>query len=349
MVSISFRPTDTNQPHHRLTRAGGVAIYGVIGLWTLWSVLALYFDLPFPRLRIVAAGTYLLVTATIFYFIKRRTYRLLGCLFCWLLVLGWWLTLKPSNTAPWQADVARQASIEISGAHTVIHNFRQCDYRAELDYTCTWSDRQFDLEQIRGIDFFMNYWGSPWIAHTIVSFDVGGGQHIAFSIETRKRPGQSYSALRGFFRQYTLISVVSDERDLVRLRTNYRHGEDLYLYHTQATPAFARSLFLSYANMTNDLFSHPQWYNAITHNCTTEIFTFQTMKNQPHDWRILLNGKADEMEYEQGELAGDLPFVELKKRAYINPVARAADKDPQFSAKIREDRPGFSSNIESHK
>ncbi len=159
MVSISFRPTDTNQPRHRLTRTGGVAIYGVIVLWTLWSVLALYFDLPFPRLRIVAAGTYLLVTAAILYFIKRRIYRLLGCLFCWLLVLGWWLTLKPSNTAPWQADVARQASIEISGAHAVIHNFRQCDYRAELDYTCTWSDRQFDLEQIRGIDFLYELLG----------------------------------------------------------------------------------------------------------------------------------------------------------------------------------------------
>jgi hypothetical protein len=346
MILNHIRLADTNRLRPLLVRAGrAAAAYGPIGLWTLWSVFALYFDFSFPRLRIVAAGAYLLATAAIFCFIKRKNYRLLGCLFCWLLVLAWWLTLKPSNTAPWQTDVSRQASIEISGAHAVIHNFRQCDYRAELDYTCTWSDRHFDLEQIRGVDFFMNYWGSPWIAHTIVSFDVGGGQHIAFSIETRKRPGQSYSALRGFFRQYTLISVVSDERDLVRLRTNYRHGEDLYLYHTRATPAFARSLFLSYASLTNNLFSHPLWYNAITHNCTTEIFTFQTMKHLPHDWRILLNGKADEMEYEQGELAGDLPFVELKKRAYINPAARAADKDPQFSAKIREGRPGFYGDI----
>ena len=112
------------------------------------------------------------------------------------------------------------------------------------------------------------------------------------------------------------------------------------------TPEFARSLFLNYADMTNDFFSHPQWYNAITHNCTTEIFTFKTMKHQPHDWRILLNGKADQMEYEQGELAGDLPFAELKQRAYINPAARAAGKDPQFSEKIREGRPGFSNVIE---
>jgi hypothetical protein len=321
-------------------------VYGVIALCTLWSVLALSFDFALPRLRIAATGSYLLATAAIFYFTRRKTHRVFGCLFCWALVMGWWLTLKPPNAALWQADVARQATVEVSGAHAVVHNFRQCNYRTELDYTCAWSDRYVDLGQIRGVDFFMNYWGSPWIAHTIVSFDVGDGQHVAFSIETRKRPGQSYSAVRGFFRQYTLISVVSDERDLVRLRTNYRQGEDLYLYRTRATPEFSRSLFLNYADMTNNLFSHPQWYNAITHNCTTEIFTFKTMKHQPHDWRILLNGKTDQMEYEQGELARDLSFTELKQRAYINPAARVADKDPQFSARIREGRPGFSRAIE---
>lgn len=346
MVSEIFRYTDSNRLRSWLARIGGLAaVYGAIALSTCWSVLALCFDFPLPRLRIVAGCAFLLVIAAIFYLIKRKANRLVCCLFCWVLVQVWWLTLKPTNTAPWQVDVSRQASIEQSGTHAVIHNFRQCDYRAELDYSCVWSERHIDLAHIRGVDFFMDYWGSPWIAHTIVSFDMGDGQHVAFSIETRKRVGQSYSAVRGFFRQYTLISVVSDERDVVRLRTNYRQGEDLYLYHTRATPAFAQSLFQNYADMTNYLFNHPQWYNAVTHNCTTQIFAFQTMKQQPHDWRILLNGKADEMEYEQRELAGDLPFIELKRRAYINPAARAADKDPQFSERIREGRPGFSSDI----
>lgn len=316
-------------------------VYTAIALMTLWSTLALFFDLSSTHWRIPAAFAYLLTTAAVLYFARRTWHRFLGCLLCFALVLSWWLTLKPSNNRPWQTDVSNLASINITNDHAIIHDFRQCDYRAELDYTCNWSTVDVDLSQIQGVDLFMNYWGSPWIAHTIVSFDLGHDQHVAFSIETRKQVGQAYSALRGFFRQYTLISVVSDERDLVRLRTNYRHGEDLYLYHTRATPAFARSLFLDYAAMTNRLYAQPQWYNAITHNCTTEIFTFETMKSQPFDWRILLNGKADEMEYEQGELTGDLPFPELKQRAYINPAARAADKDPEFSARIREGRPGF--------
>src|SRR5208337_1489900 len=150
------------------------------------------------------------------------------------------------------------------------------------------------------------------IAHTIVSFDLRPDpsepdanrvDHIAFSIETRKQMGQRYSAIRGFFRQFTLISIVSDEHDVVRLRTNYRHNEDLYLYHTNASPDFARSLLLDYVAFTNQLHVRPQWYNAITHNCTTQIFTFKVMKDRPFDWRILLNGKADEMLYEHGQLA----------------------------------------------
>jgi hypothetical protein len=49
-------------------------------------------------------------------------------------------------------------------------------------------------------DVFVTYWGSPWIAHPIVSFQLGDSEHICFSIETRKEIGEGYSAIRGFFR-----------------------------------------------------------------------------------------------------------------------------------------------------
>jgi hypothetical protein len=48
------------------------------------------------------------------------------------------------------------------------------------------------------------------------------------------------------------------------------------------------------------------------------------------------------MAYEQGSLAtGGLPFQQLKQRAWINPAAREANDDPDFSAHIRKNRPGF--------
>ena len=318
--------------------------YFVILLASLWAVMALAIDLPFPRLRILAAVLYGLAIVLVLFLLKAHAvWRLLACLLCFVAILAWWLNLKPSNEGRWQPDVSRTAWADVQGSEVTIHNLRDCDYRAELDYTCQWLTRTVDLNQIDGLDLFMNYWGSPLIAHTILSFHVRGEPPVVFSIETRRQMGQTYSALLGFFRQFTLISVVSDERDVVRVRTNYRQGEDLYLYRTTATPEFARSLFLNYIGMTNKLHDHPQWYNAVTHNCTTEIYTLKSMKGQPWDWRVLLNGKGDEMAYEKGLIVtGGLPFKELKQRAWVNPAAHAANDDPDFSTRIRENRPGFS-------
>ncbi|HVI80751.1 MAG TPA: hypothetical protein VM715_21885, partial [Candidatus Acidoferrum sp.] len=64
------------------------------------------------------------------------------------------------------------------------------------------------------------------------------------------------------------------------------------------------------------------------------------LKRIPWDWRILVNGKADELLYERHLIAtGGLPFAELKQRSHINERARAADEDPDFSRAIREDLP----------
>jgi hypothetical protein len=55
---------------------------------------------------------------------------------------------------------------------------------------------------------------------------------------------------------------------------------------------------------------------------------------------MLVNGKADEMLYEDHAIAtGGLPFAELKQRSHINKRANAADQDPNFSRLIREDLP----------
>ena len=225
-------------------------------------------------------------------------------------VLAWWLSLRPSNDRVWQPDVAQTAWATIDGDQVTIHNFRNCDYRTESDYTPNWETKTVDLSQLRGMDVFITYWGSPWIAHPIVSFDFGNQGYVAMSIETRKEVGEGYSAIRGFFRYYELIYTIGDERDMVRLRTNYREGEEVYLYHTRATPEQARSIFLDYLARANRMRDHPEWYNALTNNCTTNIAPHvakaRAGKAVRWDWRILLNGKSDEMMYEHGDLAGNL-------------------------------------------
>ena len=158
--------------------------------------------------------------------------------------------------------------------------------------------------------------------------------------------GQSYSALLGFFRQFELIYIVADERDVIRLRTNYRKDEDVCIYHLGIPMETARYLWMGYLAHLNRLHERAEWYNAATDNCTTNIRTdiaaARGRKPFKWDWRILLNGYMDEMLYQDGFLAtGGLPFPELKERAFINPAARAANDDPDFSARIRAGRPGF--------
>jgi hypothetical protein len=90
--------------------------------------------------------------------------------------------------------------------------------------------------------------------------------------------------------------------------------------------------------------THPRWYNAITTNCTTSIRSqHPTGERIPWDWRLLVNGKADELMFERRLIAADgLPFPELKKHALIDSAAEAANDAQDFSRRIRENRVGFS-------
>jgi hypothetical protein len=187
------------------------------------------------------------------------------------------------------------------------------------------------------------YWGSPWMAHPIVSFQFADGPPLCFSIETRKKKGQEYSAIGGLYRQFELMFIVADERDVIRVRTNCRTGEDIHLYRTTLSPAGSRERFREYIRTLNAVYECPRWYNAITTNCTTAIrHQHPSAERPPWDWRILLNGKGDEMLYERGMIIADrLPFPELKKRAHINAAAEAANDSLDFSRLIRVDRPGM--------
>ena len=316
----------------------------LVVLLVSWAAAALYFDLPVAAWRGPAATIFGIFVMSVLAVFRARWSGLAIAAAGFACVLIWWLSLQPSNNRNWQPDVAQTAWAEINGNRVTIHNLRNSDYRTETDYTPVWETRTVDLSQLRGVDIFITYWGSPWIAHPIASFDFGDEGHVAISVETRKEVGENYSAIRGFFRYYELIYTIADERDVVRLRTNYRTGEEVYLYHTQVTPERARAIFLDYLSRTNRMRDHPEWYNALTNNCTTNIASHVATARGTGargDWRILLNGKADQMLYERGDLAGDLPFAELKERAHINAAARAADGDPEFSRLIREGRPGF--------
>ena len=313
-------------------------------LITLWGVLALYFAGPDPAwLRPALAS--LFGVGTLALLVCLRPYRL--ALGIWaaavVLLMFWWTTLQPSNDRNWQPDVARLPTGEIQGNKLTIRNLRNVDYRTETDYTVRYEDRTYDLSRLTGLDLFMIYWGSPAIAHTIMSWQFEGSLPLAVSIETRKQVGQEYSALEGFFKQYEIIYVVADERDVVRVRTNYR-GEDVYLYRVRGPVENRRRLFLEYVRAINALRDEPRFYDTLTTNCTTTIL-LHTRVNPGHlplSWKVLLSGHAAEYVWEQGRLDTSLSFAELERRSRINDAARAANQSADFSRRIREGLPGMS-------
>lgn len=310
-------------------------------LATLWATAALFFDVRIPWLRGPLAAGYVLALAAVWILVKRRGWATGLTCGGFALVLAWWFTLRPSNGRDWQPDVVVLPYADLCGNTVTLHNIRDCDYRTETDFDVRYYDKTIDLEKIRTADLFMVYWGSPHMAHTMVSFGLEDGDYLCFSIETRKEKGEAYSALKGFFRQFELTYVLANERDLVRLRTNYRPGEEVYLYRLRGSPEQARQFFVDYLQRMNRLREVPEWYNATTDNCTTGIRAQRAAAARaPWDWRMLVNGYGDECLYERGAIATNLPLTELKARGHINATARAADRAADFSRRIRRGVPG---------
>jgi hypothetical protein len=320
-------------------------IWAVLALLMLWAVLALYVDIRIDAWRVPLVSIYTWGVIAALLKVRPRLWAAVLCFAGFSMVLAWWLSLRPSNNRDWRADVDRTAWGEIDGDRVVIHNLRNCDYRTDAEYANCWRDRTVYLSQIRGIDLFLTNWGSRWISHPILSFSFDNGQHIAFSIEARYKAGQSYSAFLGFFRQYELIFIAADERDVIRLRANYRTDEEVYLYRARVSRDTARAIFLTYLAYLNQLRWQPEWYNALTRNCTTTLdkqITAEVSDPQPWNYQIILNGTLDELLYDRNRLVtGGLPFQALKEQAHINSAARAANHSPDFSALIRVGRVGF--------
>ena len=331
-----------------LARAAILALMaiGVVAL-TGWGVAAIYLgDSHTGSPQTVLAGAFGIAGITTILAMGHPRWRgrvMVAFLLLFVVLLLWWSAMKPSNHRDWQSDVAVLADATIDGDRITVHNIRNFDYRSETDFTPAYYDKTFDVSKLEGVDVIASYWMGPAIAHIFLSFSFEGGDHLAISIETRKERGEGYSTVRGFFRQYELYYVVADERDLIRVRTNYRKDppEDVYVYRVNGPAENGRRVFLQYIEKINALKDRPEWYNTLTTNCTTAIWMHTRINpgHPPLSWKILASGYVPEYLYETGRLDNGLPFAEIRRRAQVNARARAADKAADFSRQIRAGSP----------
>jgi hypothetical protein len=326
-----------------LGRAVWLLAFVILCFLSVWAAAAIYFDFPAASLSLPAAMIYVVSVLAVLFFL-RFIWTSLGI--CFVLFAGvafWWWSIQASGKRNWQPEVAETAWTERDGDKITIHNFRNFDYQPGQPARPRWETKVVDLSQLQAVDLYINFWGPTLICHPIASFQFGPTDHVAISVETRMAQGQTYSMIRGFFKQFELTYIVADERDVIRVRTNYRH-EQLYLYRTSVGSDRARRLFLKYLQSVNAIHARPQFYNAVTDNCTTNVRTHTaatTAKPAPWDWRMLLNGTVDELVYQNGGFASHLPFAELKQMSLIDAKAQAAEQAPDFSERIRIGLPGF--------
>ncbi|GMU10578.1 Lnb N-terminal periplasmic domain-containing protein [Corallococcus caeni] len=259
---------------------------------------------------------------------------LLGCLG----VQGWVRTFQPSNTRDWAPDLARAPWAEVAGSKVTLHEVRDFRYRSTTDWDPAWYTATYDTDALTEASFivepFSGFYGA---AHTMVSFGFQDGRRVVFSVEVRREQGETFSALGGLFRRFEIAYVVGDERDLIQLRSNFRH-DVVYVYPVNASRERITAFFLDMVQRMNGLHTQPEFYDTLTSNCTTNLvrhFEKVATKDVPYDHRTLMPAFADELAYELGIIDTDVPLPQVRQRYHINARALAAQGRDDFSARIR--------------
>jgi hypothetical protein len=302
--------------------------------------LAIYYsNVPWPGLRLALAAAFAAFAVWALWFSRRRSMHAVFIVL-FLGVVAWWISISPSHDREWRPEVAVMPRAILDGDRVRITGVRNFDYRSLNDFTVRYEEREVQLSHLTGIDFFVSYWSEGVVGHTFLSFVFDNAPPLDISIETRPEVGEGFDPIASLFKQFELIYVVGDERDLVRVRTNYRK-ETVYLYHLNTSPENARRLLLIYLERINELADRPEFYHLLSNSCTINIVRYANAAGREgrFDIRHLLNGLVDSYLYHSGRVDTTLPFEELRRRSLINEVAQAADRAPDFSERIRASLP----------
>ena len=317
----------------------GLSFLGLL-LLVAWATLAIYYsNLPWSGLRLALAAAFAAFSIWALWLTRRPRMRMVFAgLF--VAVLAWHLSIAPSHDRPWRREVAVMPQAVIDGDRVRLIGVRDFDYRSVDDLTVRYVEREVSLAHLTSVDFFISYWAVGPVGHTFLSFNFDNAPPVCISIETRPEEGEGFAPVASLFKQFELIYVVGQERDLVRVRTHFRQ-EEVYLYPIQTTAAAARRLFRVYLDRINELADRPEWYHLLKSNCTLNIVRYANVAGREGrlDLRHFLNGWADRYLYEARLVNVSLPFEESRRRSRINDAARAADDAPDFSQKIRASLP----------
>lgn len=260
-----------------------------------------------------------------------------------LAIAAWFahgLVVKPSLERNWAADQAVLPRVTFNDDNTVtIKNIRNIDYRSTRDFDVRYYDKTFNLDQLDKAWFLVEPFGAFGAAHTLMSFGFKNGDYVAISAEIRKEVGEVFSPFSGLVRKYELMYVIADERDVIRLRTNFRK-DIVRLYPIKSTPDKIRAVFVDALKRAEKLAKQPEFYNTLTNNCTTNIVRHvRKYSDKPIPWwdyRYLLPETVDALTYDLGLIDTKLSLDKAREHFMITKRAQAITDLENFSRLIRQ-------------
>jgi len=245
----------------------------------------------------------------------------------------------PSHRRDWVVGQQVLPSVTFRDSLVHVRNVRNFRYRTADDFTPGYEDRTYDLRKLERVWFVLSPFAGNWRgpAHAFLSFSFADSQHVAISVEGRREVGEEYSPFKGLLRNYELIYVIGDERDLIALRTLV-WKDPVHLYPVKATPEQARKLFVRMMQRAREIERRPEFYNTALNNCATNIVdavnTFAENKIR-YSPALLLPGYSDEVAMERGLIDTDLTLEQARAAFHINERAEAAAGAEDFSLRIR--------------
>jgi hypothetical protein len=259
-------------------------------------------------------------------------------------ILVAFILIRPSNDRIWSPEMARLLTYTRDGDTITVKNVRNFDWTGPKKAGEHWETRRYKLSELKSVDVLSLYWKGPRVAHTYFSFVWANGEALSLSVEIRKEVDENYSPIAGFFKAYELSILAGDERDFYGWRIHFPK-EDLQRFRTRANTAEAGKLLITLLDAANDLAAHPEFYNTLTENCTTEVWmlTDALGLGEPLDWRMFASGYLPDFLYDLKILDTTRPLAELREHAHTMPAVRKAMAEgltgPAFSNAIRNETP----------
>lgn len=266
------------------------------------------------------------------------------------LLIALWMT-RPSHERNWGLTQSRlpnavEFPTMFGGKNDVVlvSNIRSNRYGPVVAEGELYYNDSYDLSALKsvwfGVDRFTDL--KP-LAHSFLSFEFEPGAHrsnyLAFSVETRREKDElAYSPIRGLFRNYEIIYVISDEQDALSGRSDVRENV-IQLYPIRATREQARAMFLDMLNRANEIREQPEFYHTLTNNCTNNIVyhTNKVLEKPIRSWErgVVFPGYSDWLAHRRGIIDTELTLEQARKQFRIDLRIKEFDGTSNFSEHIR--------------